>query len=163
MYGGRSTHPAATLLRPPLHGLPGPREGVTRISAFQREYGMLFRQIFDASLAQYAYLIGCQRTGEALVIDPERDIDRYLKAAADEELRIVAVAETHIHADFLSGARELAEHTGARVYVSGEGGPDWQFEWAKKGAYDAHILSDGYRFQIGQIDIRARFTPCHTP
>ena len=65
---------------------------------------MFFRQIFDPALAQYAYLIGCQQTGEALVIDPERDIDRYVKIAAEEDLRIVVVTETHIHADFLSGA-----------------------------------------------------------
>lgn len=64
---------------------------------------MLFRQIFDPDLAQYAYLIGCQRTREALVIDPERDADRYLEAAGNEGMRLVASAETHIHADFLSG------------------------------------------------------------
>ena len=90
---------------------------------------MLFRQIDDPKLAQYAYLIGCQRTGEAIVFDPERDVDRYVDAAAREGLRIVAVAETHIHADFLSGARELAERVGAHVYVGGQGGPEWQSKW----------------------------------
>ncbi|MEL7171207.1 MAG: MBL fold metallo-hydrolase, partial [Bacteroidota bacterium] len=60
---------------------------------------MLFRQVFDPKLAQYAYLVGCQKSGEALLIDPERDIDRYIDAAEVEGLRIVAVAETHIHAD----------------------------------------------------------------
>ena len=69
---------------------------------------MFLRQISDPHLAQYAYLIGCQRTGEAIVIDPERDIDRYRDLAAQEGLRLTAVAETHIHADFVSGARELA-------------------------------------------------------
>ena len=73
---------------------------------------MLFRQIFDPKLAQYAYLIGCQQTGEAIIIDPERDVDRYLAIAADEGLRIVAATETHIHADFLSGSREVVERTG---------------------------------------------------
>jgi hydroxyacylglutathione hydrolase len=86
---------------------------------------MLFRQIFDPKLAQYAYLVGCQQTGEALLIDPERDVDRYLEAAKAEGLRITAVAETHIHADFLSGARELAEGEGVRVYLSAEGGSEW--------------------------------------
>ncbi len=104
---------------------------------------MLFRMIYDDSLAQAAYLIGCQRTGEAILIDPERDIDRYLAIAAKEKMKIVGVAETHIHADFLSGARELAELTGARLYVSGEGGPDWTFRWLDKkaggGAY-AHTV-----------------------
>ncbi|WP_423815911.1 MBL fold metallo-hydrolase, partial [Salinibacter altiplanensis] len=69
---------------------------------------MLFRQINDEKLAQYAYLIGCQETGEALLVDPERDIDRYLALAEAEGVEIVAVTETHIHADFLSGAREMA-------------------------------------------------------
>ena len=90
---------------------------------------MLLRQIEDPKLAQYAYLIGCQRTGEAIVFDPERDVDRYLAIAAANGLRIVAVAETHIHADFLSGARELAERVGAHVYLSGSGGSDWQSKW----------------------------------
>jgi hydroxyacylglutathione hydrolase len=69
---------------------------------------MYLRQIPDAHLAQYSYLIGCQRSGEAVVVDPERDIDRYEELAKAEGLRITAVAETHIHADFVSGARELA-------------------------------------------------------
>jgi glyoxylase-like metal-dependent hydrolase (beta-lactamase superfamily II) len=74
---------------------------------------MFFRQIYDSRLAQAAYLIGCQRTGEAIVVDPERDIDRYVDLARQNGLRIVAVAETHIHADYLSGAREIAEALGA--------------------------------------------------
>lgn len=88
---------------------------------------MLFRLVYDDMLAQAAYLIGCQRTGEAVVIDPERDVDRYIELAAREKLRITAIAETHIHADFLSGARELAEKTGARLYLSDCGGPDWSY------------------------------------
>jgi len=92
---------------------------------------VLFRQIHDRKLSQYAYLIGCQKTGEAIVFDPMRDVDRYLRAAAAEGLRLVAVAETHIHADFLSGARELAERAGVTVYASAEGGSDWQVEWLR--------------------------------
>ena len=84
---------------------------------------MFFRQIFDPALAQYTYLIGCQQTGEALVIDPERDIDRYVKIVAEEDLRVVAVAETHIHADFLSGAREFSEQHGVRLFL-GSAYPD---------------------------------------
>ena len=79
---------------------------------------MLVRQIYDEGLSQYAYLIGCQQTGEALVIDPERDVDRYLAVAAAEGLRVTAAAETHIHADFVSGARELADR-GAIAYLLG--------------------------------------------
>ena len=123
---------------------------------------MFLRQIPDHALAQYAYLIGCQRTGEAILIDPERDVDRYLALAAENDLRITAVAETHIHADYLSGARELVERHGVRAYLSGEGGADWQFEWAL-GHPAARIVRDGDRFQVGNIDFEARLTPGHTP
>jgi hydroxyacylglutathione hydrolase len=124
---------------------------------------MLFRQFFDPKLAQYAYLVGCQQSGEALIIDPERDIDRYVEAAEAEGLRIVAVAETHIHADFLSGAREFAERFGTRLYLSDEGGEEWSSDWARTGAYDVQFLSDGDRFRLGGIEIQAVHTPGHTP
>jgi hydroxyacylglutathione hydrolase len=124
---------------------------------------MLFRQIFDPKLAQYAYLVGCQQTGEALIIDPERDIDRYVDAAEAEGLRITAVAETHIHADFLSGAREFAERYGTAVYLSDEGGEDWSSSWARDDRYDAHFLKHGDSFRVGGIEIQAVHTPGHTP
>ena len=124
---------------------------------------MFFRQIKDDKLAQYAYLIGCQATGEALLIDPERDIDHYLELAEAEGLTITAVAETHIHADFLSGARELAERFGMRVYLSDEGGPAWTYEWAKGGDYDCVLLKDGDTFNVGKIEVEAAHTPGHTP
>lgn len=123
---------------------------------------MFLRQIPDASLAQYAYLIGCQRTGEAVVIDPERDVDRYLKVAAQNGFRLTAVVETHIHADYLSGARELVERHGARAYLSAEGGPDWQFEWAK-GKDRVTFLRDGDAFKVGNIELKAMLSAGHTP
>ena len=123
---------------------------------------MFFRQIFDSSLAQYAYLIGCQRTREAVVIDPERDVDRYLEAAAAEGLRLAAASETHIHADFLSGARELAER-GLTVYLSDEGGDGWEYGWAKSGGYDVRLLRDGDSFSVGNVELKAVHTPGHTP
>ncbi|MFZ9880336.1 MAG: MBL fold metallo-hydrolase [Phycisphaerales bacterium] len=127
---------------------------------------MFFRQIYDEKLAEAAYLIGCQKSGEAIVIDPERDIDRYEQVAAANGLRIVAVAETHIHADFLSGGREFAEK-GARIYVSDEGDADWKYQWLDKksggGRYDAVLLKDGDTFKVGNIEFRAVHTPGHTP
>ena len=128
---------------------------------------MLFRMIYDDRLAQAAYLIGCQRTGEAIVIDPERDVDRYIALAKQEGVRITAVAETHIHADFLSGSREMAERTGAKVYVSDEGDADWKYQWLDKktggGAYPHQLLHDGDTFRVGNIEFKVLHTPGHTP
>jgi hydroxyacylglutathione hydrolase len=124
---------------------------------------LLLRQIFDPKLAQYAYLIGCQRTGEAVIIDPERDVDRYVAIAAEEDLRITAATETHIHADFLSGTRELAEKHGVRLFLSDEGDADWKYGWLTKGDYDATLLRHGDSFEVGHIEIKALHTPGHTP
>ena len=76
---------------------------------------MLVRRFYDDRLAQASYLIGCQRLGEAIVIDPPRDVGPIIAAARAEGMRITRVTETHIHADFVSGARELAAATGAEV------------------------------------------------
>jgi hydroxyacylglutathione hydrolase len=124
---------------------------------------VLFRQIVDPVLAQYTYLIGCQRTGEALLIDPERDIDRYDALAAEEGLRIAVVAETHIHADFLSGVREYAERSDVRLVLSGAGTPDWQYQWLASSKAPWTLVRDGDRFEVGHIEIEVQHTPGHTP
>ena len=125
---------------------------------------MLSRQIADEKLAQYAYLIGCQRTGEAILIDPERDVDRYVALAEREGLAVTAVAETHIHADFLSGARELAARTpGLKLFLSDEGDASWKYEWAKAGGHDVRFLHDGDTFRIGNVELSVLHTPGHTP
>ncbi|GAA4282703.1 MBL fold metallo-hydrolase [Brevibacterium daeguense] len=118
---------------------------------------MLLERIYDEDLSQASYLIGCQATGEAIVIDPRRDVQEFLDLADHHGMRISKVAETHIHADFLSGTRELAAATGATAYVSGEGGEDWQY------GFDAELLHDGDTIQLGNITITARHTPGHTP
>ncbi|MBP6775005.1 MAG: MBL fold metallo-hydrolase [Gemmatimonadaceae bacterium] len=123
---------------------------------------MLVRQIFDASLAQYAYLIGCPRTGDAIVFDPERDIDRYYEIAARHKLRIVAAADTHIHADYVSGLREFAER-GVTVYASDEGGADWRYEWLLGSTYPHHLVHHGDQFRVGNIGFTVLHTPGHTP
>ncbi len=123
---------------------------------------MFFRQIVDDKLAQHAYLVGCQRTRQALIIDPERDVDRYIAIARREGLRITAAAETHIHADFLSGCRELVERYGCRAFLSAEGGDDWQYEWAAE--HDSvTLLRDGDHFTVGGIGFQVLHTPGHTP
>ncbi|TVR66381.1 MAG: MBL fold metallo-hydrolase [Spirochaetaceae bacterium] len=123
---------------------------------------MFLRNIYDEELAQAAYIIGCQQTGEALVIDPERDIDRYRRIAAENSLEIVAVAETHIHADFVSGAGEFARDPRVTIYLSGHGGEDWSYRWPD-GSTRVQYLTDGDTFMIGKVEIQAIHTPGHTP
>lgn len=113
---------------------------------------MLLRQIFDPYLAQYSYLVGCQRTGEAMIIDPERDIDQYKTLAAANGLRISAVAETHIHADFVSGAAEFAADPAIHLYLSKLGGPDWTYHWPAQRPH-THFLSDGDEFQVDRKSV----------
>ena len=118
---------------------------------------MLLERIYDEDLAQASYLIGCQAKGEAVVVDGRRDIAVYQALAAKNGMKIVAVTETHIHADYLSGTRELAAATGAKIYVSGEGGPDWQY------GFEGERLFDGDTITLGNISIQALHTPGHTP
>lgn len=122
---------------------------------------MILKRFYDEQLAQASYLIGCAATGQALVIDPNRDIEQYLDLASAERVRITHVSETHIHADFVSGARELAARTGARLYLSGEGGRDWQY--AFRDEPNVQIVHDGDRFRVGNIVVEIEHTPGHTP
>ena len=128
---------------------------------------MFVRRIEDDQLAQVSYLIGCQRTGEAIVVDPERDIDRYIELAAEQGLTIVAATETHIHADFISGLREFGERGGTLLLMSGEGGEDWTPRWLDQqssgGSYKHQLLKDGETFSIGNIEFKVVHTPGHTP
>jgi hydroxyacylglutathione hydrolase len=123
---------------------------------------MLFRQIWDQKLAQYAYLIGCQATGEAIIIDPERDIDRYVAIANQEGLKIVAAADTHIHADYLTGLREFAE-TDVHVYASDAGDADWKYDWLIDSSYSYTLLVHGDSFNVGNIQFTTIHSPGHTP
>ena len=118
---------------------------------------MLLERIYDEDLAQASYVIGCQAMGEAIVVDPRRDVQVYLDLAARHGMTITHVTETHIHADFLSGTRELAARTGAQIHVSGEGGEDWSY------GFDAHLLHDRDEIALGNITVTARHTPGHTP
>lgn len=122
---------------------------------------MLIKRFYDDKLAQASYLVGCAATGEALVVDANRNIDQYVEAAEEEGLTITHVTETHIHADFLSGSRELAQRTGAKLYLSGEGGPDWQYAFASEAG--AQLVHDGDFFMVGNVRIDIWHTPGHTP
>lgn len=122
---------------------------------------MIFRRFYDETLAQASYLIGCARSGEAVVVDPNRLVDQYVAAAESEGVRIAGVTETHIHADYLSGTRELAARTGARMYLSACGTPEWQYAFAADPKVT--LLRDGDEIRVGNVTLRAVHTPGHTP
>jgi hydroxyacylglutathione hydrolase len=122
---------------------------------------MILRRFHDPKLAQTSYLLGCPANREALVVDPNRDIEPYLQAADAEGLRIAHVTETHIHADFVSGARELAHRAGAQLYLSDAGGNEWRYQYA--GEARATLLHEGSCFRVGAIELRVVHVPGHTP
>lgn len=122
---------------------------------------MLLRYFYDEKLAHASYLVGCQKTGEAIVIDPGRNLKPYLQAAEDEGLNITAAAETHIHADFVSGARELGATHQAKLYLSDEGDADWKYQYVDELKHQ--LVKDGDRFSIGNLMFEVMHTPGHTP
>jgi hydroxyacylglutathione hydrolase len=112
---------------------------------------MYFEQFYLTCLAHASYMIGAN--GEAAVIDPQRDVDIYLKAAEEHNLKIRHIFETHLHADFVSGHKELSAHTGATIYIG-----------AKAEAGFPHVaLHEGDEVKVGAVRIRALETPGHTP
>jgi hydroxyacylglutathione hydrolase len=122
---------------------------------------MILKRFYDEKLAQASYLIGCAGAGEAVVVDPSRDIEQYLEAAEAEGVRITHVTETHIHADFVSGLRELAARTGAVMYLSDEGDENWKYQFAHE--RPTVLLNDGDHFTVGNIRFDVMATPGHTP
>jgi hydroxyacylglutathione hydrolase len=112
---------------------------------------MYFEQFYLTCLAHASYMIGSE--GEAAVIDPQRDVDIYLKAADEQNLKIRHIFETHLHADFVSGHKELAARTGAKIYIG-----------AQANAEFPHVpLTDGFEVKMGALRIRTLETPGHTP
>jgi hydroxyacylglutathione hydrolase len=112
----------------------------------------MFRRFFDEGLAQTSYLLACERTGQAAIVDPRRDIEEYVSIAAQHRLTITHAIETHIHADFVSGARELAAE--GAVVVTGPGA-------ALK--YPHHPVTDQETLSIGDVELTLLHTPGHTP
>lgn len=121
---------------------------------------MFLERIYDRDLAHASYIVGCQEVRRAIVVDPRRDIDVYVKTARENGMAIVGVTETHIHADYLSGTRELARATGATMYVSDEGGADWTYG---DGFVGAIRMKDKDEISVGRVRLRAVHTPGHTP
>lgn len=122
---------------------------------------MIFIRLYDDSLAQASYLIGCSASGTAVVIDPNRLVDQYLAAAEAKGLTIAAVTETHIHADFVSGSRELAQRTGATLCLSGCGPSEWQYGFRDE--KNVRVLGHGDSMRVGRVELAAIHTPGHTP
>lgn len=118
---------------------------------------MFFQHIYDKSLAQASYFIGCQKAGVAAVIDAKRDVDTYIEIAKQNNMKITHIFETHIHADFLAGSRELAALTGADMYLSDEGGEGWKYEFPHKGVKDKDVI------KLGNLLFEILHTPGHTP
>jgi len=112
---------------------------------------MYFEQFYLGCLAHASYMLASDC--EAVVVDPQRDVDLYLNAAAEHGLTIRHIFETHLHADFVSGHKELAARTGAKIYMG-----------AQAGAQFAHVpVTDGYELKFGRASIRVLETPGHTP
>jgi hydroxyacylglutathione hydrolase len=112
---------------------------------------MYFEQFYLGCLAHASYMLGSE--GEAVVVDPQRDVDLYLKAAAEHGLTIRHIFETHLHADFVSGHRELASRTGAQIYFGAEAGVTFP-----------HVpVHDGFELGFGKARITVLETPGHTP
>jgi hydroxyacylglutathione hydrolase len=112
---------------------------------------MYFEQFYLGCLAHASYMLGSE--GEAVVVDPQRDVEIYLKAAESHGLKITHIFETHLHADFVSGHIELAARTGAAIHIS-----------AKAEATFPHAaMQDGTKVKIGKLQITALETPGHTP
>ncbi|MGC2367882.1 MAG: MBL fold metallo-hydrolase [Candidatus Sulfotelmatobacter sp.] len=112
---------------------------------------MYFEQFYLGCLAHASYMLASE--GEAVVVDPQRDVEIYLKAAEANHISIRHIFETHLHADFVSGHRELAARTGAKIYMG-----------AQAGATFPHMaIEDGFLLCVGKVRITALETPGHTP
>lgn len=114
---------------------------------------MFIEQFVDKGLGNSAYLVGSHETKVAVLIDPLRDVDRYLSAAERLGVKITHVLETHLHADFISGAREIAARGGVLVGASAEAGL----------AFEHRSLAEGDRLVVGELTLGVLATPGHTP
>jgi hydroxyacylglutathione hydrolase len=114
---------------------------------------MVLQQFFVDGLGCASYLIGCEAQGVAAVVDPERDVQKYLDAAQARGLKITHIIETHLHADHVSGNTDLAAQTGAQIYL----------HEAAKAEFPHQPLKDGDMLELGGVRIAVRHTPGHTP
>lgn len=122
---------------------------------------MLLRYFYDEKLAHASYMVGCQKKGEAVIVDPMRNIEPYIQVAEKENMKIVGALETHIHADFVAGSRELADRFGATMYISDEGDENWKYQ--NLDGIQHVLLKDGDKFELGKLTFEVMHTPGHTP
>lgn len=122
---------------------------------------MLLRYFYDEKLAHASYMVGCQKKGEAFIVDPMRNIEPYIQVAEKENMKIVGALETHIHADFVAGSRELADRFGATMYISDEGDENWKYQ--NLDGIQHVLLKDGDKFELGKLTFEVMHTPGHTP
>ena len=114
---------------------------------------VVIRQLYLGCLSQASYLVGDRSTGRAIAVDPRRDVDEILEAAAEDGLTIEWVVESHFHADFLSGHLELAAATGAPIGIGSAGTTE----------FESHALADGELIDLGGVSLEVLHTPGHTP
>ncbi|MFC3419424.1 rhodanese-like domain-containing protein [Salinicoccus hispanicus] len=121
---------------------------------------MFFKQFYDQKLSQTSYMIACQKTKEAIIIDPKRVLDEYAQVAESEGFTITLATETHIHADFASGLRDTGRRFNAKIMVSDEGDENWKYSNMPEGT---EYLKDGDKIKIGSVELEVVHTPGHTP
>ena len=114
---------------------------------------MILKQYYLGCLAHASYLIGDPKTGTAVVVDPQRDVDQYLKDAGDQDLTVGHVFLTHFHADFLAGHLELRDRAGASIHLGARAEAEYPFT----------SMKDGDRLEFGSVRLQILETPGHTP
>ena len=119
----------------------------------QIQGNMILKQFYLNCLAHASYLIGDEETGTAAVVDPQRDIERYLEFAAPHKLQIKHVILTHLHADFVAGHLELRDRLGATIYLGAKAQAEYRFT----------PLGDNSVIEFGRVRLKALETPGHTP
>ena len=121
---------------------------------------MFFKQFYNDHLSHASYLIGCQRTNEALIVDPNKDLQQYIDIANKEGFTITQAVETHIHADYASGIRDIANLLNAHIYVSKEGDDSLGY---KNMPDNTHFVGQDDIIKVGHIELKVLHTPGHTP
>ena len=121
---------------------------------------MFFKQFYDEKLSQTSYMVACQKTKDAIIIDPSRVLDEYKEVADKQGYKITYATETHIHADFASGLRDAERKFGSRLLVSDEGDESWKYENVPEGTV---LLKEGDTIDVGNVELKVIHTPGHTP